>query len=55
MPTRRPLLSHAQWVVVRELAKARLAEPDLNSRTRRQRQELYAFVVLCVGAALRVA
>jgi integrase len=53
-PSPRPFLNRAQWRKVRALAKARAAEPDLNPRTRRQRHELYGFVMLCVGAALRV-
>ena len=29
-------------------------EPDLNPRTHRQHQELYWFMMMCVGGALRV-
>jgi hypothetical protein len=54
VPNPRPFLSQEQWVKVRTLAKARIAEADLNPRTRRQRQELYWFMLMCVGAALRV-
>ena len=54
VPSPRPFLDHAQWVKLRKLAKARIAEPDLNPRTKRQRQELYWFMLMCVGAALRV-
>lgn len=53
-PSPRPFLNRAQWRKVRDFAKARAAEENLNPRTRRQRQELYWFVMLCVGAALRV-
>src|SRR5262249_22582333 len=42
------------WVKVRKLAKVRIAEEGLNPRTKRQRQELYWFMLMCVGAALRV-
>ena len=37
-----------------QAGKARIAEADLNPRTKRQRQELYWFMLICVGAALRV-
>lgn len=54
VPSPRPFLDYNQWVKVRDLAKARMNEPDLNPRTKRQRQELYWFMLMCVGAALRV-
>lgn len=54
VPSPRPFLSHDQWVKVRNLAKSRIAEPDLNPRSKRQRQELYWFLLMCVGSALRV-
>lgn len=54
VPNPRPFLNHEQWVKVRKLAKARIAEADLNPRTKRQRQELYWFMLMSVGAALRV-
>jgi hypothetical protein len=54
VPNPRPFLDYNQWVKLRDLAKARMNEPDLNPRTRRQRQELYWFMLMCVGAALRV-
>jgi integrase len=41
-------------VKARKLAKARITEPELNPRTKRQRQELYWFMLISVGAALRV-
>lgn len=50
----RPFLNHEQWVKFRKLGKARAAESGLNPRTGRQRQELYWFALMCVGAALRV-
>src|SRR2546426_2570492 len=54
VPSPRPFLDHEQWVKVRKLAKARISERDLNPRSTRQRQELYWFMLICVGAALRV-
>ena len=54
VPNPRPFLDHEQWVNVRKLAKARSAEKGLNPRTQRQRQELYWFMLISVGAALRV-
>jgi hypothetical protein len=54
VPSPRPFLDHDQWTKVRDLAKARAEEPELNPRTKRQRQELYWFLLMCVGAALRV-
>jgi len=54
VPSPRPFLNYEQWVKVRDLAKERMNEPDLNPRTKRQRQELYWFMLICVGAALRV-
>ena len=50
----RPFLDHDQWVKLRKLGKARINEPGLNPRTKRQRQELYWFMLIWVGAALRV-
>lgn len=51
---RRPFLDVEQWRRVRQRAKDRMNEEGLNPRTRRQRQELYAFLLISVGAALRV-
>jgi hypothetical protein len=48
VPSPRPFLDYDQWVKVRDLAKTRMNEPDLNPRTRRQRQELYWFMLVCV-------
>jgi hypothetical protein len=53
-PSPRPFLDHDQWVKVRKLGKARVDEPDQNPRSKRQRQELYWFMLISVGAALRV-
>jgi hypothetical protein len=54
VPSPRPFLNHEQWVAVRKLGKSRAAEKGLNPRTQRQRQELYWFMLISVGAALRV-
>jgi len=54
VPSPRPFLNHTQWTKVRDLAKERAEEQELNPRTKRQRQELYWFLLMCVGAALRV-
>jgi hypothetical protein len=54
IPAPRPFLNHEQWVKLRKLGKARISEADLNPRTQRQRQELYWFMLISVGAALRV-
>lgn len=54
IPSPRPFLNHTQWTKVRNLAKERADEQELNPRTKRQRQELYWFLLMCVGAALRV-
>lgn len=54
VPSPRPFLNHEQWTTVRDLAKARAEEPGLNPRSKRQRQELYWFLLMCVGGALRV-
>jgi len=54
VPSPRPFLNHEQWTKVRDLAKERVEDPTLNSQTHRQRQELYWFLLMCVGAALRV-
>ncbi|MSO57187.1 MAG: hypothetical protein EXQ55_09765 [Acidobacteria bacterium] len=43
-----------QPIKVRKLGKARVDEPDQNPRSKRQRQELYWFMLISVGAALRV-
>ncbi len=53
-PSPRPFLDHDQWVKVRKLAKARVDDSDQNPRSQRQRQELYWFMLISVGAALRV-
>ncbi len=54
IPSPRPFLDHDQWVKLRKRGKARIAEAGLNPRPQRQRQELYWFMLMSVGAALRV-
>jgi hypothetical protein len=54
LPTRRPFLTYEQWKAVRALAHARAFQARLNPRTERQRKELYCFLMLCVGGALRI-
>ena len=51
--SRRPALSPAQWRRLKKTALAYASEPNLNPRTRLQRQELYAFVMMLVGGAMR--
>ena len=50
----RPFLTEAEYKTLHQLAKAQAEAPDLNPRVRRQRQELYWFILICVGGALRV-
>ncbi|HXK39216.1 MAG TPA: hypothetical protein VJ837_00035 [Candidatus Paceibacterota bacterium] len=50
----RPFFNYAEWTKLRNAAKKRYQEPDLNPRTKQQRLELYSLMMLCVGAALRV-
>jgi len=50
----RPFLTEAEYKTLHQLAKSQAEEPDLNPRVRRQRQELYWFILICVGGALRV-
>jgi len=54
VPSPRPFLDGDQYKKVQQLAKQRAEEPNLNPRTNRQRHELYWFILICVGAALRV-
>jgi integrase len=49
-----PFLTYKQYRKLFNTLRARKSEPDLNPRTKRQREELYWFVLICVGAALRV-
>jgi integrase len=58
-PTMRPYLPYPLWKKVRDTAKARIHEHVTTNRltaarVRKQRAELYSFICLCVGAALRV-
>jgi integrase len=41
-------------VKLRKLGKARISEAGLDPRAKEQRQELYWYLLICVGAALRV-
>ena len=50
----RPFLNYEQWKRVRQRARDRGFEEGQNPRSQRQRQELYCFLMICVGAALRV-
>lgn len=50
----RPFLTEAEYKTLHQLAKQKAEEPDLNPRTRRQRWELYWFILISVGGALRV-
>lgn len=50
----RPYLNEAEYQKLIKLAKERAEEPQLNDRTRRQRYELYLFILISVGGALRV-
>lgn len=50
----RPFLTEEEYKTLHQLAKKQAEEPDLNPRVRRQRQELYWFILICVGGALRV-
>lgn len=54
IPNPRPFLDLDQWRKVRNLAKDRIREEGINPRTKAQRQELYWFMLFCVGGALRV-
>lgn len=50
----RPFLTEDEYKTLHQLAKQQAEAPDLNPRVRRQRQELYWFILICVGGALRV-
>lgn len=49
----RPFFTYPEWVMLRDRAKRRMNEDGLNPRTKRQRSELYAFILVCIGGALR--
>ena len=49
-----PHLSLGEYMMLVSVAKERMNEPDLNPRTRRQREELLMFVLISVCSALRV-
>lgn len=50
----RPFLNEAEYENLHQLAKVQADETDLNPRVRRQRLELYWFILISVGGALRV-
>lgn len=50
----RPFFTYEEWQILRTRAKRRMDEEGLNSRHKRQRQELYCLIMICVGGALRV-
>ncbi len=50
----RPFLTEAEYEALHQLAKKQADEPGLNPRVRRQRAELYWFIVISVAGALRV-
>jgi hypothetical protein len=49
-----PFLTLKEFTNLMAAARAKMNEPNLSVRVRDQRRELYAFVMICVGAALRV-
>lgn len=53
-PSPRPFLTLKEYRTLCNRAKQQINEPKLNPRTKRQRQELSAFLRLSVSAALRV-
>jgi hypothetical protein len=58
-PNQRPYLPPDLWKRVKATAKARISEHVTKNRltaarVRKQRTELYAYILMCVGAALRV-
>lgn len=50
----RPFLTEAEYENLHRLARVQADEPDLNPRVRRQRLELFWFILISVGGALRV-
>lgn len=50
----RPFLTETEYTMLLQLARTQAQEPDLNPRVRRQRLELYWFIVISVAGALRV-
>ena len=50
----RPFFDKDDFKRLLKVARSRMREPDLNPRTREQRQMLYYFILIAVGAALRV-
>jgi len=50
----RPYLTETEYRQLTTLARKRAEDPDLNPRVRQQRQELYFYILISVGGALRV-
>ena len=50
----RPFFTYEEWQILRTRAKRRVEEEGLNVKHRRQRQELFCLMMICVGGALRV-
>jgi integrase len=53
MPNPRPFFSKAEYKELKAAASKRIREAD-NPRLKEQRQELYDFILMCVGGCLRV-
>lgn len=53
-PSPTPYLTLKEYLRLFDEAKAQTKKKGLNPRTKRQREELYCFVLICVCAALRV-
>ncbi len=50
----RPWLELHEWTHLQSVVKSRNAEPELNARTRSQREELYDFVLMMIHSCARV-
>lgn len=53
-PNPTPYLTLKQYLDLVQVAKTEMKKKGLNPRTKRQREELFCFVLICVCAALRV-
>lgn len=53
-PAARPRFTKQEFKLLLKTAFWRNRQPNLNPRTRRQRRELYYFILIATGAALRV-
>lgn len=49
-----PFLTDSEYRLLHQTAKDQIDEEGIPPRTRRQREELYRFILICVGGALRV-